>query len=63
MGQQQNERFPKKNENQAKGVLGLIHTDICGPLLVASSSNFRYFMALIDDYSHFTWVYFMKRKD
>ncbi len=62
MGQQQHERFPKKSENQAKGVLGLIHMDLCGPLLVASLSNSRYFMALTDDYSRFTWVYFMKRK-
>jgi len=55
-------KVSKKNENQAKGVLGLIHTDLCGPLLVASLSSSRYLMALTYDYSCFTWVYFMKRK-
>jgi hypothetical protein len=43
-------------------MLGLIHTNLCGPLLVASLFSSRYFMALTYDYSYFTWVYFMKRK-
>ncbi len=63
MGQQQHERFPKKNENQANGMLGLIRKDICGPLLVTSLSSSKYFMALTYDYSRFTSVYFMKKKD
>ena len=39
---------------------GLIHSDIWGPSLISSVNGFRYFVLFIDDYSRFTWIYFLK---
>lgn len=43
--------------------LGIVYTDLCGPMRVNSIGGARYFMTLIDD--HFRWcqVYFLKSKD
>jgi hypothetical protein len=48
---------------QSKGVLDLIHSDVCGPMSVESVSGFKYFVLFIDDYSRKTWIYFLKAKD
>ncbi|GJS08717.1 retrovirus-related pol polyprotein from transposon TNT 1-94 [Tanacetum coccineum] len=43
--------------------LELLHMDLCGPMRVASINGKRYFLAIVDDYSRFTWVYFLHTKD
>jgi hypothetical protein len=40
----------------------LIHCDIWGPYKIASSSGAKYFLTIVDDYSRFTWVFFMHHK-
>ena len=42
--------------------LQLVHSDLCGPLLVVSLFGFKYFLTFIVDYSRCTWVYFLKLK-
>ena len=54
--------FPKINSN-AKGILDLIHSDICGPMQTTSLSGYSYYSSFIDDYSRKTWIYFLKKKD
>jgi hypothetical protein len=54
--------FPP-SEHKSKGVLDLIHSDVCGPVSVESVSNFKYFVLFIDDYSKKSWIYFLKDKD
>jgi hypothetical protein len=54
--------FPKR-DNKAKGVLELIHSDVCGPMPPSSISGYVYYVSFIDDYSRKTWVYFLKSKD
>jgi hypothetical protein len=54
--------FPKK-DNKAKGVLELIHSDVCCPMPSSSMSGYVYYVSFIDDYSHKTWLYFLKSKD
>lgn len=51
------------NRRQSRGVLELIHSDLCGPMPVKSIGGSRYIMTLIDDYSRKTMVYFLKNKD
>lgn len=54
--------FQNKAEYQAKHILELIHTDICGPITPKSFSGKRYLISFIDDFSRKTWVYFLKEK-
>jgi hypothetical protein len=54
--------FPKR-DSKAKGVLELIHSDVCGPMPSSSISGYVYYVSFIDDYSRKTWVYFLKSKD
>jgi transposase InsO family protein len=54
--------FPKSNSKE-KGVLDLIHSDVCGPITSNSISGYVYYVSFIDDYSHKTWLYFLKSKD
>ncbi|GKE11630.1 retrovirus-related pol polyprotein from transposon TNT 1-94 [Tanacetum coccineum] len=50
-----------KDTNQEK--LYLLHIDLCGPLHVASINGKRYILVIVDDYSKFTWVKFLRTKD
>ena len=45
--------FPKR-DNKAKGVLELIHSDVCGLMPSSSISGYVYSVSFIDDYSHKT---------
>jgi hypothetical protein len=54
--------FPKR-DNKEEGVLELIHSDVCGPIPSISIPGYVYYVYFIDDYSHKTWVYFLKSKD
>ena len=40
----------------------LIHCDIWGGHFVASLSRAHYFLTIVDDFSHCTWVYLMRFK-
>ncbi|GJS49927.1 retrovirus-related pol polyprotein from transposon TNT 1-94 [Tanacetum coccineum] len=53
---------PKAEDtNQEK--LYLLHIDLCGPMHVASINGKRYILVIVNDYSRFTWVRFLKTKD
>lgn len=62
-GKQARLPFPKKSFNRAKDILGLVHTDLCGPMSKPSLSGCRYFLTFIDDYSRKTYIYFLRSKD
>ena len=42
--------------------LELIHSDLMGLFPEPSISKARYVLSFIDDYSRYTWVYFLKYK-
>ncbi|GJZ28056.1 retrovirus-related pol polyprotein from transposon TNT 1-94 [Tanacetum coccineum] len=53
---------PKAEDiNQEKQYL--LHMDLCGLMCVASINGKRYILVIVDDYSRFTWVRFLKTKD
>ncbi|KFD46771.1 hypothetical protein M513_12352 [Trichuris suis] len=54
--------FPKPQGKRATNLLDVVHSDICGPMQVRSSSGARYFISLIDDFSRKSFVYFLKNK-
>ncbi|GJZ32315.1 retrovirus-related pol polyprotein from transposon TNT 1-94 [Tanacetum coccineum] len=50
-----------KDTNQEK--LYLLHMDLCGLIHVESINGEKYILVIVDDYSRFTWVKFMRSKD
>ncbi|GKC11141.1 retrovirus-related pol polyprotein from transposon TNT 1-94 [Tanacetum coccineum] len=53
---------PKAEDtNQEK--LYLLHMDLCGPMHVESINGKNYILVIVDDYSRFTWVEFLRSKD
>ena len=61
-GKNTNKPFPS-SESKAKGILQIIHSDVCGPMSSISLSGYAYYVSFIDDFSRNTWIYFMKNKD
>nr|GEY93050.1 hypothetical protein [Tanacetum cinerariifolium] len=51
-----------KGKGKVKDVLGLIHTDVCGPLRHVSKKGASYFITFTDDYSRYGYVYLIKHK-
>ncbi|GJV87519.1 retrovirus-related pol polyprotein from transposon TNT 1-94 [Tanacetum coccineum] len=43
--------------------LELIHMDLCRPMSVESINGNKYILVIVDDYSGYTWVYFLRTKD
>jgi hypothetical protein len=52
----------KPTERRTTKPLELVHSDLCGPMKTASIGESRYFMLLIDDFSRYTAVFFLKKK-
>jgi hypothetical protein len=50
-------------DSKSKGILDIIHSDVCGQMTVPSLGNFVYYVLFIDDYSRKTWIYFLKVRD
>ena len=42
--------------------MGLIHFDISGSIPVIYMNGSRYLITFIDDFSRYTWVFFLKKK-
>ncbi|GJR97113.1 retrotransposon protein, putative, ty1-copia subclass [Tanacetum coccineum] len=45
-----------------KDLLGLIHTDVCGPFKIVSRQGASYFVTFTDDFSRYGYVYLLKHK-
>ena len=52
-----------KSDKKSKGILDIIHLNICGLMQTTSLSGYVYYASFIDDYSCKTWIYFFKKKD
>nr|GFA54913.1 hypothetical protein [Tanacetum cinerariifolium] len=55
--------FHTKLTPSSKRQLQLLHIDLCGPMRVASFNGKRYVLVIVDDYSRYTWTYFLRFKD
>ena len=63
LGKHHRTPFPVGESTRASGLLDLIHSDLCGPMNMASFSGARYFITFIDDHSRRMFVYFLHSKD
>ncbi|GJX45511.1 retrovirus-related pol polyprotein from transposon TNT 1-94, partial [Tanacetum coccineum] len=63
MGKSKKKPYKPKSEDTNQEKLYLLHMDLCGPMRVASVNGKKYILVIVDDYSRFTWVKFLRSKD
>nr|GEZ90729.1 hypothetical protein [Tanacetum cinerariifolium] len=63
LGKAKRKSFHTKLTPSSKRRLQLLHMDLCGPMWVASINEKRYVLVIVDDYSRYTWTYFLRSKD
>nr|GEX65116.1 hypothetical protein [Tanacetum cinerariifolium] len=54
---------PPKLVPNSRQRLHLLHMDLCGPMRISSINGKRYVLVIVDDYSRYTWVHFLRSKD
>nr|GEX04734.1 retrovirus-related Pol polyprotein from transposon TNT 1-94 [Tanacetum cinerariifolium] len=63
MGKSTKKTYKPKSEDTNQEKLYLLHMDLCGPIRVESVNGKKYILVIVDDYSRFTWVQFLRSKD
>ncbi|GJZ64961.1 retrovirus-related pol polyprotein from transposon TNT 1-94 [Tanacetum coccineum] len=63
LGKSRKSTHKPKTINTIMEVLHTLHMDLCGPLRVQSINGKKYILVIVDDYSRFTWVKFLRSKD
>nr|GFA28627.1 hypothetical protein [Tanacetum cinerariifolium] len=63
MGKSMRKTHKPKSEDTNQEKLYLLHMDLCGPMCVESINGKKYILVIVDDYSRFTWVKFLRSKD
>ncbi|GJV32100.1 retrovirus-related pol polyprotein from transposon TNT 1-94 [Tanacetum coccineum] len=63
MGKSKKKLHKPKSEDTNQEKLYLLHMDLCGPMRVASVNGKKYILVIVDDYSRFTWVKYLRSKD
>jgi len=53
---------PRLEHQVTSKVLELLHMDLMGPMQVESISGKMYVLVVVDDFSRFTWVNFIREK-
>jgi len=61
LGKSETLSFPH-NASQANHYFHIIHSDVWGISPIVSHVDYKYFVIFIDDYSQFTWLYFLRSK-
>jgi transposase InsO family protein len=61
-GKQVGVHHPHKNIMTTDRPLELLHMDLFGPIAYISISGSKYCLVIVDDYSRFTWVFFLQEK-
>jgi hypothetical protein len=62
MGKYVKSTFHEKG-NHTSVILERIHTDVCGPFLVASTTKHNYYVIFVDEFSRKCWIFFIQKKD
>ncbi|GJT23287.1 retrovirus-related pol polyprotein from transposon TNT 1-94 [Tanacetum coccineum] len=63
LGKSKKHYHKPKTENTNLEVLNTLHMDLCGPMRVQTINGKKYILVIVDDYSRFTWVKFLRSKD
>jgi hypothetical protein len=62
LGKHSQHRFDKGKSQRASTPLDLIHCDLMGPFPHPSIRKERFVLIFVDDFSRFTWIYFLRKK-
>lgn len=62
LGKQVRSTFKFTNQVSTDHVLQFLHMDLFEPTKIQSIGRKRYYLVIVDDYSRFTWVYFLASK-
>ncbi|GJS73014.1 putative ribonuclease H-like domain-containing protein [Tanacetum coccineum] len=62
-GKQYKASCKSKIQNSITQPLFMLHMDLFGPTFVSSLMNKKYYVVVTNDYSRFTWVFFLASKD
>nr|GEV90847.1 retrovirus-related Pol polyprotein from transposon TNT 1-94 [Tanacetum cinerariifolium] len=62
-GKSKRASHPPKPVPNSRQILHLLHMDLCGPMRISSINGKWYVLVIVDDYSRYTWVHFLKSKD
>ncbi|GJX99324.1 development/cell death domain-containing protein [Tanacetum coccineum] len=63
LGKSKKHTHKPKSEDSIQEKLYLLHMDLCGPMRIESFNGKKYILVIVDDYSRFTWVKFLRSKD
>jgi transposase InsO family protein len=61
-GKQVGVHHPHKNIMTTDRLLELLHMDLFGPIAYISIDGSKYCLVIVDNYSRFTWVFFLQEK-
>ncbi|KAJ9556774.1 hypothetical protein OSB04_011388 [Centaurea solstitialis] len=53
---------PPRMDTNSKSPLDMIHMDLCGPTRTESLARKKYMLVLVDEFSRFTWLEFLRAK-
>jgi hypothetical protein len=62
LGKHPQEKFDKGKSQRDSAPLDLIHSDLMGPFPHPSISKARLVLIFVDDFSRFTWIYFLRQE-
>ncbi|KAJ9541148.1 hypothetical protein OSB04_027654 [Centaurea solstitialis] len=61
-GKMKRSSHPPKMETNCKHPVDWIHMDLCGPMRVESMGRKKYILVLVDEFSRYTWLEFLRAK-
>ncbi|GJS54670.1 retrovirus-related pol polyprotein from transposon TNT 1-94 [Tanacetum coccineum] len=63
LAKQESSPTKPKSENTNMEVFHTLHMDLCGPIRVQSINGKKYILVIVDNYSRFIWVKFLRSND
>ena len=61
-GKQTRASFKSKQVSSVSSPLQLLHMDLFGPVNVQSMAGKKYTLVIVDEFSRYTWVFFIRSK-